>query len=179
MPEPEYKKTSPLAGTRLVIESTELHLLAAFLLIAATVVTHSAGIGALLWCMARFTPWADRRFGFIHNTVVSIFVITALLCVHTAEVAWWSLFYRAHDSFPDLATAFYFSMTTYATMGAGGLGLDREWRLIGGIEALTGLLMVGWSVAVLVRLASWIYERRIERWRSYGSAKEPDIVSLY
>lgn len=161
------------------MESTELHLLGAFLLIAATVATHSAGLGAVLWCMARYQARADRRFGFMHNTALSILIITALLCIHMVEVAWWSLFYRAHDSFPDMATAFYFSMTTYATMGAGRLGLSREWRLIGGIEALTGLLMVGWSVAVLVRLASWVYERRIERWKKYDSTKEPHIIPQY
>ena len=158
------------------MESTELHLLAAFLLIAATVTTHSAGIGALLRCMARYAVRAERRFGFVHNTGLSILIITSILCIHVAEVAWWSLFYRAHDSFPDLATAFYFSMTTYATMGAGDLMLNREWRLIGGLEALTGLLMVGWSVAVLVRLASWVYQRRIERWRSQDAMKETETI---
>jgi len=56
---------------------------------------------------------------------------------------------------------FYFSLTTYATLGYGDVLLDREWRLTGGVEAITGMLMMGWSIAIMIRLVSWVYPRRI------------------
>jgi len=43
----------------------------------------------------------------------------------------------------DLASAFYFSAVTYTTTGYGDLVLPEEWRLVGGVEALTGILMCG------------------------------------
>jgi len=46
---------------------------------------------------------------------------------------------------PDLTSAFYFSAVTYTTTGYGDLVLQEEWRLVGGVEALTGILMCGLS----------------------------------
>jgi hypothetical protein len=46
---------------------------------------------------------------------------------------------------PDLPSALYFSMVTYTTTGYGDLVLPKGWRLVGGVEALTGILMCGWS----------------------------------
>ena len=39
---------------------------------------------------------------------------------------------------PDLTSALYFSAVTYTTTGYGDLVLPDTWRLVGGIEALTG-----------------------------------------
>ena len=46
---------------------------------------------------------------------------------------------------PDLPSAFYFSAVAYTTTGYGDLVLPKEWRLVGGVEALTGILMCGLS----------------------------------
>jgi hypothetical protein len=68
----------------------------AFALVAATVVTHAAGIIAFSWCLIRFGPWASRHFGFFHDAGLSITVIAVLIVLHLIEVAWWSLFYMAN-----------------------------------------------------------------------------------
>jgi hypothetical protein len=57
--------------------------------------------------------------------------------LHLIEVKWWSLFYTSFGLFPDQSTAFYFSLTTYATLGYGDVLLPRASRIIGGVEALT------------------------------------------
>jgi hypothetical protein len=36
---------------------------------------------------------------------------------------------------------------TYTRMGCGDLLVPNEWRLVGGVEALAGILMCGWSAA--------------------------------
>jgi hypothetical protein len=48
---------------------------------------------------------------------------------------------------PDPQSAFYFSAVTDTTTGYGDLVLPSEWRIVGGVEALTGILMCGWSTA--------------------------------
>jgi hypothetical protein len=131
-------------------------------LVAATVATHAAGIFALSWCLIRFEPWASRHFGFFHDTGLSITVIAVHIVLHLVEVAWWSLFYGSRGFFPDQSTAFYFSLTTYSTLGYGDVLLPRESRILGGLEALIGMLMIGWSIAIIVRFASWVAGQRIE-----------------
>ena len=58
---------------------------------------------------------------------------------------------------PDLESAFYFSIVTYTTTGYGDLVLPEEWRLVGGVESLTGILMCGWSTGFFFTVVSRIY----------------------
>ena len=46
--------------------------------------------------------------------------------------------------FPDLV---YFSVVTYSTIGFGDLYPIGGARLLAGVEAITGLLLVGWSAS--------------------------------
>jgi len=39
------------------------------------------------------------------------------------------------------------------------------WRVLGGLEALTGTLMVSWSTALMLGSVTWIYKRRMDHWR--------------
>jgi hypothetical protein len=55
---------------------------------------------------------------------------------------------------PDLRTSVYFSAVTYTTTGYGDLVLPNEWRLVGAIEALSGILMCGWSTGFFFAIVS-------------------------
>ena len=59
---------------------------------------------------------------------------------------------------PDLPTGLYFSAVTYTTTGYGDLVLPREWRLVGGVEALTGILMCGWSTGFFFVVVSRMFD---------------------
>ena len=50
----------------------------------------------------------------------------------------------------ELATAVYFSTTTYATIGFSDAGLSASWRLVAAIEGINGILLLGWSTAFFV-----------------------------
>ena len=58
---------------------------------------------------------------------------------------------------PDAQSAFYFSAVTYTTTGYGDLVLPPEWRLLGAIEALTGILMCGWSTGFFFAIVSRLH----------------------
>lgn len=59
----------------------------------------------------------------------------------------------------DLPSAFYFSAVTYTTTGYGDRVLPEEWRLVGGVEALTGILMCGWSTGFFFAVVSRMLEQ--------------------
>jgi ion channel len=130
-------------------------LLAAGLL-AACVTIHAAGVSsALRWLTSRpsppprFWPW----------TVRFILVAGWMVVLHLAEITVWAFFYVWKDAWGDLASALYFSAVTYTTTGYGDLVLPPPWRLVGGVEALTGILMCGWSTgfffAIVSRMIVW------------------------
>src|SRR5260221_13908247 len=64
------------------------------------------------------------------------------------QITVWAFFYAWKHGLPDLTSAFYFRAVTYTTTGYGDLVLPKEWRLVGGVEALTGILMCGLSTGL-------------------------------
>ena len=68
-----------------------------------------------------------------------------------------TFFYAASDAMPDLASSRYFSAVTYTTSGYGDLVLPPEWRLVGGVEALTGSLMCGLSTGFFFAVVGRAY----------------------
>jgi hypothetical protein len=91
-----------------------------------------------------------------------VFILAAVLVVllHLVEICVWAGFYMWSDAFPDWKTAAYFSAVTYTTTGYGDLVLPDAWRLVGGIEALTGILMCGWSTAFFIALVGRVQRSR-------------------
>ena len=130
-------------------------LLIAGFLMALCVTVHAIGLtGAFRW-IHRAPALADPRFW--PPTWLLIRIAAWLILLHLIEISLWALLYAWRQAMPDLQAAFYFSAVTYTTTGYGDLVLPEAWRLVGGIEALTGILMCGWSTgfffAVVNRLA--------------------------
>ena len=69
--------------------------------------------------------------------------------------------YVAEHGMPDLESAMYFSAVTYTTTGYGDLVLPAQWRLVGGVEALTGILMCGWSTGFFFAIVSRVFGPRL------------------
>ena len=94
----------------------------------------SARLGRQFWPV-RFWPvtWQLLR------------VAWRLILLHLVEIAVWALFYWWQECLPDAESAIYFSGVTYTTLGYGDLVLPKEWRLLGPLEGLTGILMCGLS----------------------------------
>jgi hypothetical protein len=68
------------------------------------------------------------------------------------QVTLWAAVYRWVLPAGGLETfeqALYFSLVTFTTLGYGDITLGPEWRLLSGIEALNGILLVGWTTALL------------------------------
>jgi hypothetical protein len=83
-----------------------------------------------------------------------------LVLLHLAEIAVWALYYWWQRCLPDAESAFYFSGVTYATVGYGDLVLQKEWRLLGPVEGLTGILMCGLSTGFFFVIVSKFFAPR-------------------
>jgi hypothetical protein len=59
-----------------------------------------------------------------------------------------------------LEKAVYFSTVTFTTLGFGDITLDEEWRLLSSFEAANGLLMFGWTTALVFAAVQWVYAGR-------------------
>ena len=129
-------------------------LLVAFGLMALCVVIHATGVTAALRRARIHAGGRPRPWKWIW-----LFVRLAawIVLLHLVEIAVWASFYVWREAMPDAQSAFYFSAVTYTTTGYGDLVLPQEWRLLGAIEALTGILMCGWSTGFFFAIVSRIH----------------------
>jgi hypothetical protein len=141
------------------------HFGSAVLLVVVTSFIHGAGMLAIFWTLFRSRMFAARHFGSFLNASRLTLVVVALIAVHITEVVCWAAFYFYKGCFADFNTSLYFSMITYTTLGYGDVFLrDKAWRLLAGLEALTGSLMVCWSTVILVQVITTMYRQRREIW---------------
>lgn len=126
--------------------------LACIALIALATVVHYEVLSAL----SRWLPGLPMR-----SRAKLLVVVFLVFLAHVAEIALYGAgFYLLANTFglggfngqagTTLSNCLYFSAETYSSLGFGDLTPSGPIRLLAGIEALNGLLLIGWS-------ASYIY----------------------
>lgn len=119
---------------------------------AVCVAIHAVGLTlAIRWVGRRHARMEGK---FLPATWMLIRVAGWVLLLHLLEISLWAFIYHWKDCLPDLDSAFYFSAVTYTTTGYGDIVLPQPWRMVGAIEALTGILMCGWSTAFFFAVVS-------------------------
>jgi voltage-gated potassium channel len=131
--------------------------LVALALLAACVIVQSAGMLVLIHWLAGVrqvleSPSAPRRVWLL----LRVFLWIVLL--HLIQVGLWAVVYWLAHEVPTLETAVYFSLVTYTTIGFGDVVLGPGWRVLAGIEGLTGVLLIGWSTAFVFAIVHRMYE---------------------
>jgi len=71
------------------------------------------------------------------------------MVAHFAEILVWSLGYAFVRVAPEGADLVYFAFVNYTTLGYGDIVPLERWRLLGPMTAMTGVLLFGWSTAVI------------------------------
>jgi voltage-gated potassium channel Kch len=128
-----------------------LKLILALCLMAVCVVIHTVGVTHALHWLRRLKPPVPRLW---LGTRLLIGLAAWMILLHLAEITTWGLFYAWTGAMPDVPTALYFSAVTYTTTGYGDLTLPAVWRLVGAVEALTGILMCGLSTGFFFAVLS-------------------------
>jgi hypothetical protein len=129
----------------------------ALVLMATCVVIHASGIS---WAIRWSSGPARRATRFWQWMAVFIRIASWVILVHLLEVTVWGTFYAKTGGMPDFESATYFSAVTYTTTGYGDLTLPQEWRLVGAVEALTGILMCGWSTGFFFAVVGRMFETK-------------------
>jgi hypothetical protein len=82
-------------------------------------------------------------------TGVMIGTVLVLIAAHVVEVAVWSVAYLLVDATPAGTDRMYFAFVNYTTLGYGDVVPVPRWRLLGPFTAMNGVLLFGWSTAVI------------------------------
>ena len=93
---------------------------------------------------------------------------TVLLLLHVFEATLWALVYMALPAGAGLTSyseAVYLSMVTITSLGYGDVVMSERWRLLGALEAGSGVLMFGVSTALFFAVITKLLERRRQQVR--------------
>jgi hypothetical protein len=135
-------------------------------LIAVTMILHALGMvvtsRASQAMMQRRITSGSGFFGGAWVLVVASWMIVA---THYSEVMVWAAFLVLRGALPTMSTANYYALLQYTTVGS-GISLPYDWRLLGGMLPMSGMLTFAWSTAVLLRLAVQFEETQLTRLRS-------------
>lgn len=109
--------------------------------------------------------------GLIRTTELGASIILAVVMLimvggNFVQMAIWALVFVNLGEFTDFATAFYHSTVNFATLGYGDIVMSEKRRLLGALEAVNGVLMIGLSTSVLFTILSALMQRA---WAERGS----------
>jgi hypothetical protein len=136
------------------------------IMIALTVTMHA--VGTTLWVRSVRRRFMDRDPEWRLGRSVNLLIGTGLILValHTLQIMLWAWVYMLvvpSGSFQSMSETVYFSFVTFTTLGYGDITLRGDYRVLSGIEAMNGILLVGWSTAVLFAIVQ-------RMWQNIGSA---------
>ena len=120
---------------------------AAVLLVLVTLCLQCAGASALIvWI--RSIPRETRGVRVLHCAALVMRTTVAVIVLHGIVILLWAGCYR-WLCLPSWESSFYFSASSYATVGYGDVILPSKWRLLGPLESMVGMLMSGVSIGLL------------------------------
>jgi hypothetical protein len=92
---------------------------------------------------------ADRLLRRIRPILTAVLI---LLCGAIVQVSVWALLFLALGEFSEAYEAVYHSAVNFSSLGYGDVVMSRPWKLLGPLEALCGVLMLGMSAATLMAI---------------------------
>lgn len=133
--------------------------IAAAILVALTLWLQSAGMAILIHWVRTSLPRVLKGLSPWRSAVLMTRLTTVVIILHILQIVLWAGFYRWHG-LPSWESSFYFSATSYSTVGYGDVVLPRIWRALGPLESVMGVLMCGMSVSTLFAIATRMVENQ-------------------
>jgi hypothetical protein len=124
------------------------------LLMIATVIVHSGCTVAAIWA---FRSTQGVRWGILSGPMKVAALVLLLFLAALLEIWIWAVAYLSLGALTGMESALYFSAVTFTTLGYGDVVLDSSWRLLASFEAVNGIIMFGWSTALLVALVHRVF----------------------
>ena len=123
------------------------NILLGSLLTTITIFIHSAATRYIVYLVnKRSVKQRKWKYSKEYSTAIIVFI---LLMTSVSEAGIWALSYMLVHAIPVFEHALYFSIVTFTTLGYGDITLSEKWRLLASFEAAIGIIIFGWSTAIV------------------------------
>lgn len=133
-----------------------LQLLVATAAVIGAVAVHLLGLAMLLRLLRRHRKQVPERGALAHDLTGIVGAAFGLFILHAVEIWAYAALYLQIGALRTFEEALYFSTSTYATIGYGDIVLPAGWRVLGAIEGINGVILLGWSTAFFVAVVGRI-----------------------
>lgn len=116
------------------------------------------GLSLLVMKMAHAERWRSRS-GVLETLLIAGLVVL-LFCAALVEAAIWASTYLYTGALSSFEEALYFSIVTFTTLGFGDITLNEQWRLLASFESANGIILFGWSTALVIAFVQRLIQVR-------------------
>jgi len=122
------------------------------------------GLGSIYW-LRKIAASVNTENDITNNKILKVLLYSVLLftLIHAIHSLVWAFSYylipETASQFSSFSESAYFSLVTFTTLGYGDISLSSNWRLLSGLEAINGIMLIGWSTAMMFALIQNIYKR--------------------
>jgi voltage-gated potassium channel len=127
-------------------------------LITVTLWLQSAGVAILIAWVRRALEGDMQQIGALRSAALIVRLAAAVVVLHGMEILLWASFYRWR-CLPSWDSAIYFSASSYSTLGCNDVSLPSNWRTLGPLESIIGVLMCGISGSLLFAIVTRLTSR--------------------
>ena len=120
------------------------------MLMLLTTVIHAGGMSIGLRWLKMMYARRVKMDSFLRRSLVVGALVLIMFAATIIEASVWATTYSVLGVISEFEEALYFSTVTYTTLGYGDVVLDDQWRLLSSFEAANGIIMFGWTTAVII-----------------------------
>ena len=110
---------------------------------------HALFTGVIIGATRRMAERTDHLRAHLRLAALLAVTMIYLMIAHVCEIGVWAAYYGLAGLTFKSATPFEFAFENYTALGYGDPIPPEGKRLTGPITALNGLLLIGWSVAII------------------------------
>ena len=133
------------------------------------------GLPVMLVCLIIeiFTAWWCIRFYIrsvngehppgVFNEVRPLLAVMLVMMLGTlVQIVLWAIIFLLLGEFTEIYEAMHHSAVNFTSLGYGDFVMAKRWKLLGPLEALNGVLMLGMTAAALMAIVQHMIKTRAE-----------------
>lgn len=118
-------------------------------MLLGSIAFHVTGLVGLEAVLRWFERHRKKPRTITYFLVLMLFIANTALLLHVLEVAAWAYLYMQISAVDGLHTAILFSLNAMTSYGHDQVQLKDQWRLLGAIESMNGVMIFGLTTAFL------------------------------
>lgn len=141
-----------------------------------TITNFLIGLPAMLLCLivqVAVAFWSVRYFvrqsvnaraprGFLAGIRPLLIVMVLMMLGNLVQIALWAILFIWLGEFVELYEAIYHSAVNFASLGYGDIVMSKNWKLLGPLEAVNGVLMLGMTAAALMAILQQLIKVQLD-----------------